>query len=588
MATAHPVLPVKYLPFDRYKVAAEIGDLDPDALKAAAESAREAYRGDERFQQLTALNHMANAMGFPRFNGFKAQWAGRFPRFMEENGLRVRRDVLAETTVDAAVRLGYREVADRLFASGKPLPRRIFVGAAAEYWDLMSVAASRPEMKVVSVVWPARRGTPFDAAESVPFDPSIPPHSFAVLTRDGELRMGDLPYFSNLVGDQLCDPASGEAVPLLYRLDDRERRRLDGAADILRTLLPACPSGWVDVVPYNDRLCFLRAPDGGYEFVFKGMRSRPFTRDLAGDPRLWADRFEMDEDEQFAVSLYFEYDGWEERDRHLAEHGFHDGGGENHRYPRGDAILRERLKRTGWFRPERRTAPPAPGFRVATCGDRRLCFSPLVTVAEFRRFMREHVGYARRRRRIRGVEDWEPVNHPSDGNLPAAVAWHDAKAYARWFGQSNGLPTRLAAEGEYLPLAEGLAPGEVSPDDLAAAFDRPLGRFFDPDGLPFDGHPDYMAPSEFDHWGFRYDPSAVEWAESKTGLRVIRSAWFGEWLAPKGAAINCLYLCSQHAVGSAADVMVAAERDRFCPESTGKYKSMKIGFRLVYETDGRA
>lgn len=151
--------------------------------------------------------------------------------------------------------------------------------------------------------------------------------------------------------------------------------------------------------------------------------------------------------------------------------------------------------------------------------------------------MKHCVGYERRRRRIDGIEDWEPVNHPSDG---------------------------------------------------AAAFDRRLGRFFDPCGVPFDGHPPYMDPDEFDCWGFRYVPSAVEWAESERNLKVLRSAWFGEWLQSKGAAINGLFLCSQSCIGMVAEVRVSAETACFSALSTGKYKSMKIGFRLVYEVDAEA
>lgn len=570
MASEKPSLPVKYLPFDRYKVAAEIGDLSPDALKAAAERARGAYRGDERFQQLTALNHMANAMGFPRFNGFKAQWVESLPRFMEENGLRLRRDVLAGANTDAAVHLNYRQVADRLFASGKPLPHRIFMGGAAEYWDLMTVAASRPDMKVVPAEWARNMETPFELVENVPFDPSIPPFSFEVLTREGGLRMADLPCFWNLVGDQLCEPFSS---PLLYRLNDRERRRLDGAVEILRTLLLDCSSGWVDVIPCNDRLCFLRAPDGGYEFVFKGMRSVPFSRNLASDPGIWGDGFELDEEEQFDVRHYFEYGGWEEHDIHLAEVEYYEGGGDSAGYPGIDTVLREHLKRAGWFRPVKRTAAPACGFSVGRCGERHLCFSELVTVGEFRRFAKECAGYIRRRQRIKGIEPWEPVNHPDDAHLPAAVTWHDAKAYARWFGKMSGLPVRLATEDEYAALASGISPVEVPRNYPLPFLPNRLGRFFDPDGVPFDGHPPYVA--DFDSWEFRYELSAVEWAESRAGLRVIRSAWFGEWLAQEGAA--CL----------PADIRGTAQRWHFSPVSTGKYKSMKIGFRLVYETDGR-
>lgn len=76
------------------------------------------------------------------------------------------------------------------------------------------------------------------------------------------------------------------------------------------------------------------------------------------------------------------------------------------------------------------------------------------------------------------------------------------------------------------------------------------------------------------------------WREA-AGMEVVRSAWCGEWLLPEGAAVNGLLGCSQYEVGLAAKFKVSAERARFSPRSTGRYKSMMVGFRMVYDADVR-
>ena len=122
----------------------------------------------------------------------------------------------------------------------------------------------------------------------------------------------------------------------------------------------------------------------------------------------------------------------------------------------------------------------------------------------------------------------------------------------------------------------------ITEEDIINARNQPLGRFYSPQGIPYEGgHPEYMNHDEFDRWGFRYDPSAIEWADTEDGLKVLQSMWFGEWLMPKGAAFNSLLFCSQYDVFSASNMRVSAERVGFSPTSTGKYKSMKIGFRLL-------
>jgi len=76
----------------------------------------------------------------------------------------------------------------------------------------------------------------------------------------------------------------------------------------------------------------------------------------------------------------------------------------------------------------------------------------------------------------RVIEPWQPVSHANDVHLPAAVTWHDAKAYAQWFGKMNVLPVRMATE-EYLHADEH-APQRSLPQGI-------IGDLF---GSGADGH----------------------------------------------------------------------------------------------------
>ncbi|MBC7953165.1 MAG: hypothetical protein H7Z12_15265 [Rhodospirillaceae bacterium] len=194
----------------------------------------------------------------------------------------------------------------------------------------------------------------------------------------GALLLREVSLFANLIGDQLCDFGDGHdpnPVPQIYEqggpVPAETRDRLEQAGRILRTVISSCKSGWVDVVRCNAKLCFLRDADGGYDFVFRQMRTTPFLSEGRPD-------FE-DGEERFARWLYFRYSGWLERDQHVAETAFYESGGNVAGY-NGDAILRGRLERSGVYVPKPRIAAPAPekGFVTAKLGRRRLCFSELL------------------------------------------------------------------------------------------------------------------------------------------------------------------------------------------------------------------
>ncbi len=571
----------KFLPFDKYHVA-PIGDIDPDSLKKAAKLACTRYRDDERLRRSIALNHIAQSLGFRGgFGGYRKEYRDRLAGFMKEQGLVYRRDVLAlraESEVDAP--LTYRQIADRLFCSGLAAPERIFVGI--DVFDLLKIVAATDDLKV-------GRGTSGEEpafADVVPAEitSQTPPASYFIAGPEGTLPILELMFvFRNLLGDQLCDGGvSGRIVAQFYGTDDAERNRLRAAGQLLRRVLNACPSGWVEIVPYNDGLTFLKAPDGGYEFVFKRLRDAAFRGNIYYPYLRDKDVSKSEDANDFTLHLYFKYCGWLEEDRHEAEKAFYANGGSTATYPGEDEVLKTHLIRNGRYCPTPKKAPRRRGYSFAERAGHRLCFSELITVERFKRFLQHNPDYVKHRRCLPDVEPLEAVNNdPPD--LPAAVTWYDARAYARWMKRTHKLPVRLPTEDEYLALAADLLPDEIADEDINGAFGRRLCAFFDPQGEKYDGHPPFMPHEEFAQWELRYDPDNIAWGTSETGLRTLRSTYFGEWLLPEGAAINGLFMCSQYDVALAARTRVSATRGRFSPSSTGKYKSMKIGFRLVYE-----
>ncbi|MDE0240254.1 MAG: SUMF1/EgtB/PvdO family nonheme iron enzyme, partial [bacterium] len=576
--------PNKFLPFDNYHVA-PIGGIDPDSLKKAARLARTKYRDYEpKLSHNLVLNHIAKSLGFREgWGGYVHDYKHRLDGFMREHGLDSRSDVFAPVLPDGdtVVRLTYRQVADRLFSSGRSMPRRIFVGAGVDVFDLLEATPPR-ELKIGFMT--SGKGLAFADIEPASIDRSVPPASYSIHSPEAELCVSEVTsFFGNLIGDQLCDAGSGERiVAQAYNVADAARERLRTSGLLLRRTLAAFPSGWVDVIPYNDRLAFLRGPGGGYEFVFKGMRDAAFRPNVHAPFLRDKDVSKSEDANEFELHLYFNYCGWLDSDRHDAELAFYANGGSPTTYPGPDEILKAHLAGNGSYVPPAKKAPCRPGYTLVERAGHRLCFSELVTVGRFNRFLDHNPEYVAHRRSVLGDEPLEAVNN-EPAHLPAAATWYDAKAYARWIKRTQKLPVRLPTEEEYLILAADLIPDQISDDDFREAHEKRLCVFFDAHGNRFDGHPPYMTPAEFARLLCRYDGDRIEWAEAATGLKTIRSAWFGEWLLPVGAAINGRFMCSQYDVHLAPERRISAAKGRFPASSAGKYKSMKIGFRLVYE-----
>ncbi|WP_096701363.1 SUMF1/EgtB/PvdO family nonheme iron enzyme [Magnetospirillum sp. 15-1] len=576
----------KFLTFDNFHLAPVEG-IDPKSLKRAAKLARTIYLDDERkLPHNLALNHIAHRLGFKGgFGGYVAEWKGKLPTFMRGHGLAFRKDVLPTNLPDQRVRLGHRQIADRLFASGLPMPKRIFTGL--DVFVLLRAAAATDGLKVGyrGMYGANLRDIPFDEIKPAEIRENVPPDNYFIRSETDLMCAGDTHTLDNLIGDQLCDLGEdGRIVAQLYNLGDGDAERIESAGRLFRRVLELCPQGWVEVIPYNDRLAFLKGPDGGYDFVFEGVRDAEFKRNPYAPYLRDKDFSKTEEASELDVRLYFSHDGWLEADWHAAEESFYAHGGTHLNYPGRDEILKAHLTRQGRYSHTPRKSPFRPGYTVATVLGKDLCFSPLVPVRRFHRFLRDNPDYLAHRL---SLSDLEPLDLAGDPDDPAAVTWYDAKAYARWIKRTQKLPVRLPTEDEWLALAGGLVPDKVSMTELKEAFSKRLYDFVAADGHVFDGHPPHMGREDFDSLTLRRNPANMAMERSEAGMEVVRSAWFGEWLQAEGAAINGLFGCSQYEVGYVAEARVSAERARFSPRSAGKYKSMMIGFRLVYEAEVR-
>jgi hypothetical protein len=574
----------KFLAFDNFHLA-PIEGLDPDSLKRAAKLACTKYLDDERrLSHNLALNHIAISMGFKAgFGGYTAERKNKLPTFMRDNGLAYRTTVLPTMLPDQCIRLGYRQIADRLFVSGRPVPKRIFAGL--DVFVLLRAAAANG-FKVgyggVSDVFP---NIPFDEIKPAEIRENVPPFHYFIRSDTDLLWVSRISAYGNLIGDQLCDLGQKSLiVAKTYNLGAGDQERIESAGRLLRQVIELCTGGWLEVIPYNDRLAFLKAPDGGYDFVFEGVRDTAFKRNPYAPYLRDKDFSKTEEASELDVRLYFSHDGWLEADRHDAEEAFYALGGTGRDYPGGDEILQAHLIREKRHSQSNHKGPFRPGYSLVAVLGKNICFSPLITVQKFRNFVADNADYLTHRSTL---SDLEPLNLDGDPGAPAAVTWYDAKAYARWIKRVQKLPVRLLNEDEWLALAAGLMPDKVSEVELKKAFSRRLYDFIAPDGSLFKGHPPHMDPTEFNALKLRQNQENMVMECSEAGMEVVRSAWFGEWLQAEGAAINNLFGCSQYETGYISEARVSAERARFSPRSTGRYKSMMIGFRLAYETEVR-
>ncbi|MEM5536540.1 hypothetical protein WNY58_09070 [Neptuniibacter pectenicola] len=609
---------VRYLPTKKFHILPICG-LAPDELK---ESARSCSLDRENVKLTTLQNLLANSLGIKEgFSGYRDAYEKRIMTFLVEHGLSHKADLIAPRLPkgnSSLYRLTVEQVSDRLFCSGKGIPSRLFTGYDFDFHARYDNAQWECNQRLGRVLYETkekREDIEKELLQQAFQEPETEVEGCDVSLRNfviaGMLVSKISPSF-NLMGDMLVEPVRDELVvsekyyasecDLGYKATDQELCLLSGK--LFRAEIDSDTKGWVDVIPFNECLIFLKGRNGEYDFVIKGLRSDKFEHQLY-EPYLKRSDIpsQMNEEYHFKRWYYFAYQGWRERDEHVAEQAFYDNGGDSSNYPGLTNVQRMYFEKLGVFRPidvkDAKKADLPFSIYPVQLDSHCLYVSELISIAELGRFTNQNPEYYQAREGLCEGSQLDcllPMNMENP-NLPAAVTWFDACAYMSYIERTYGVPVRLLRVHEYQALriqggddysSSSMMPlGTVAIDDTdgvnrLAAFpfmSDGLLEFFEPSGESLGSHPKYMDEERFQNLGCKF-VDTLKYSNHPSGLKFVDSDSFCEWLFENagGRQAACVRSKSLSSIYGTPFL----ERDLFPATSTGKYKHVKVGFRVCF------
>lgn len=493
-----------------------------------------------------------------------------------------------------------RDLADRFFFGPKEKqPRRVFLGCGVD-WS----------------AWDNRNGfqVPAAAVKSINASPEIA----AQLGKDLFARRLDLMGQWGFLDDKLVHGPLNNIVDKTYweqgyNPDERAKHHAKtfAAARAFRAVFDAQPEGWVDVLPYNERLIVLRAHDGGWELLWRSYRETepPKPDDVADSYKLaiadLPSRLMSESD--LLRAFHFRQEFWDEYEAHEAEQAFYDRGGKikDRQLTKCEEIRLAWLKEQGkWSSPERAKweGPLPSGFHLVEIGGRRLAVSNLINLASFRQMLLE-TGFDKRQGER--CEPWDRANEGNSDDAPVGASWVDAQAYCAWRERQIGVNLRLPTQKELRAIRPAYSKHYES---------MAFGDF------PWENWPPRPLVEASEHTNCREVPSAINWSEPRfleagpdvaefplpSGVAVtnsqavnggVRKIWIKDF--PPVAAWKAPIPWAEYEGITFIDAWDAYEwcqelgviNGRFwegCigPNSWGAYKNIKVSFRVVMDIEG--
>jgi len=616
-----------YLPLKSFGIVSLSG-LHPDQIK---QSAKNVIQEQEKSSINTCLNAICKALGFKGgFADYTAEYQEKLLPFLENNGMNTQADLLTPRmpAYEELFKLLASRLSDRLFKSGKPLPQKVFTGYNYDFyskyddgiWYFQNViSCSENPFGFVSSLHP---NVNFAKLFSLPPNPNLNLNHEPIWKKNlavalenpdlivkgqqhwpdrtlinvflGQFMLDIFPSF-NLIGDALVEPMLGDGWQTqIYFPKSMKPAKIREVIDKYDQLFKAFrdqikrgEDGWVEIVPYNDKLIFLKGSEGEYDFTFMNLRDKLFEDGVFMPHLKNADTPKQQGSYHFQRWHYYEYAGWKERDEHEAEKYFYASGGETNTYPCVDEVYRRYQTYVGNYKPFAQYAGKSDGFKLVGINGVKYYVSDLVTIEDFRNFEKGNPDYFSYRR----GDKLAPMNQDTP-DMPVAVTWYDANAYAAEIQHKLNLPVRLLTVYEYKALIDSdptLKSLQIEmnsifsnwlrgEEDFHYEFKKDL-HYFDSNGSEIEGKPPYMDGEAFQNLVYRYD-SELKWVEHEAGIKFIVSDPFSEWLnnnkgRTAAVAINTNRFTAAHSFDP-------VERSSFIANSTGKYKYLKIGFRLCY------
>lgn len=608
-------------------VEVSIDSLDPEKIKPHATKAKERYKSgsaktsDGSVAKLTRIqNDLACALGpFGNFTEYGEAYRGDLQTFLRRNDLHVLSDLITarrwyrpskdgNSTQNGAYgmlcmqpRCSHQSVSERLFLSGKPLPERVFTGYDFDYWsrfedggwilsrdlchgDMDSPLGLRSGWSTgdmdSNIKLAFRDG---DTKVDIPGRSDHPSRALIDIVLGGHLD--EVAEFYHLRGDTLV---RGNAYPAQRAGKEDEGKAIaPSLEDLFRYRIDSQEQGWVEVLPFNERLIFLKGAGGEYDFLVRNERDRRFDTQVYGaglPPRQVSVAIP---DYSFEHWYHFRHHGWKEQEREDAHEHYWGLKENNLTPPNPRTVLMHYYTHTKEFQSithGRRFL--SPGFHEVQLEGKRLAISDLVIIEEVLSWHSDPQADPR----PTTDEPLLPVNAYDDKALPASVTWNAAMSYAGCLGARLKLPLRLptfAELGELRTAVTGrpivpphrLMTSEEGEEFNKAEQGRPpselLLHFLSPEGEPINGHPPYMPEDEFNAMRLVYR-TQPKWIGHSSGIRFVDSAQFAEWVQEKACLVGWGTPTDPYCGINSLHTVIGED-------STGKYKGFKTGFRLCYD-----
>ncbi len=641
----------KWLALDKFHQI-PLWDLSPEAIKESVKSCR---RDREKIKHNTLLNAVVRSLGFPGgFSGYKKQYVSELIPFMKEHGLSAHTDLFARRKINEyhlIPSISAQSLADRFFLSGKPLPLQVFTGHNFDFVSTLDDGHASRHMfqlhqnhpkKIVlkSIIGSHDIETLRSDLALADSNPSlkIEGSNFSRSLKDyiigGETF--NIKHGTNLLGDvcvlpRLCDPVvklyspsscSGERDSSTHE-GDTIREHIEYSkfvVSIFQDRISESRLGWLDVLPFNDRLIFLRGENGEYDFVFDGLKDYYF--DHAFHCNLYYKDLKIAEIPSFEKTyhfkrwLHFSYIGWLENDYHEAEKMFWASGKDD--YPSLDVVLDEYLeikakkiyslgkKATDLTRHEsellkyyfpkhnsqRFESKLIDGFVKLELDGRSIAVSNPISIDVFKVFCDQNKDYIK----SKSSNEISIYNSDLDTSLPCAVNWYDVLAFIKWVEDVEKIKYRLLSVDEYLSLRTKISKEYPSLKGIRSEL-KASSLFgvhsclptFAKEPWPGFSEENLLVPRDL-IWTDSNDVkhSAMPWGaikkcvfnpkikstELKNGLIFYNSDSFSEWLL-EGTCVR-----SESLTGYCGDLGLLWAKP---PHDTTSYKDRKTGFRLCYD-----
>ena len=258
---------------------------------------------------------------------------------------------------------------------------------------------------------------------------------------------------------------------------------------------------------------------------------------------------------------------------HEAEAEFYAKGGNVRTYPSLDTVLKNYI-----YDEYKKTLKPLAskkalkGFQsVELSEDKVLMVSDLISIEDFKDFMYANSEYLGRRIEL---DNLNTANNEADESLPVALTGYDVLKYIDWFNAKHDIETRLLSLEEYNAITPFVSLYE-NYEVIREFYYSDAGSycvFIDKEGNTT-RKPAYMEEDEFQSLTMQFHNPKFKF---KNELRFMDSHFFAEWLRD----FSCIRSKSLTSIYS--DNIF---RSKPPLSSTGRWKYIKIGFRLCYELE---